>query len=345
MNKKLLAIAVGAAISVPTVALAEGPTVYGKINLDVEMQSYDPEPAAPNNDSVWKLDSNASRLGVKGDFDLDVGGLQAVYKAEFQIHVDDGDSGGQVFSQRNIYGGLKGGFGQVIAGKFDTPLKTSQGKVDQFNDLDGDISSFMTGDERANNIVQYSSPTLADAFTVTVATIFNEDNDDFDDNGENENGLTDTISASVVFESGPLYVALAQDIDNAYESLDADETGAAETIDITRLTGMFKADAFEVGAIYQIATENANTGDDGEDTSMLLSGAFKVGKGKIKAQYGMTDGDLSENELTTTSIGYDHKLSKASKVFVYYTMDEDKDGATGDTDETDTFAVGLEHKF
>ncbi len=345
MNKKLLAIAVGTAVSVPAVALAEGPTVYGKINLDVEMQSYDPEPAAPNNDSVWQLDSNASRLGVKGDFDLDVAGLKAVYQAEFQIHVDDGDNGGQVFSQRNIFAGLEGGFGQLIAGKFDTPLKTSQGKVDQFNDLDGDISSFMTGDERADNIVQYSSPAIADAFTISVATIFNEDNDDFDADGENENGLTDTISASVVYETGPIYVALAHDIDNAYEGLDADDTGNAETIDITRLTGMFKADAFEVGAIYQIATENANVGDDGEDSTMLVSGAFKVGKGKIKAQYGITEGDLSENELTTTSVGYDHKLSKASKVFVYYTMDEDKDGASGDSEETDTFAVGLEHKF
>src|SRR5690606_31371840 len=149
MNKKLLAIAVGAAVAFPAVALADGPTVYGKMNVTLEMNSVDPDPGAPNNDSAWVLDSNASRLGVKGAYDLEVGNLKAIYQAEYQIDVDEGAG---PFSQRNIFAGLKGDFGTIKAGKFDTPMKTSQGKVDQFNDLDGDISSFMTGDERANNI-------------------------------------------------------------------------------------------------------------------------------------------------------------------------------------------------
>ena len=337
MNKKLLAVAVGAAISLPSVAMADGPKVYGKANITLENQSYDPEPGLPNNDSTWQLDTNASRLGVKGDFDLDVGGLKAIYKAEFQIHIDDGSaSNGSPFSQRNIYGGLEGGFGTVMAGNFDTPLKTSQGKVDQFNDLDGDIASFMTGDERADNIIQYSSPTLADAVTINVATILNEDSDDFDGDGENENGLADTISMSVVFAKDSLYLALAQDLDNAYEGLDADPENGP--IDITRLTAGFKADAFEVGAIYQMAED---TEGDGEETSMLISGAFKLDRVKLKAQYGMTEGDVSKEELTTTSVGADYKLAKASKVFAYYTVDE----ADLADSETSTFAIGLEHKF
>ena len=334
MNKKLLAIAVGAAVAFPAVALADGPTVYGKMNVTLEMNSVDPAPAAPDNDSEWVLDSNASRLGVKGGYDLDVGGLKAIYQAEYQIDVDNG--GAAPFSQRNIFAGLEGGFGTIQAGKFDTPLKTSQGKVDQFNDLDGDISSFMTGDERANNIIQYTSPKLADAIEVNVAFIPNEDQSDFDGDGENENGLTDTISLSVVYETDSLYVALAHDMDNDYEGLDADAN--VGPLDITRLTGAYKMDAIELGAIYQMASD---TEGNGEETSMLVSGAFKMDRVKLKLQYGMTEGDQSQEELTTLSFGADYKLAKASKVFAYYTVNEADLAGTENT----FLAVGMEHKF
>ena len=161
MKKNLLAIAVGAALAspmmMPGAALADGPKVYGKVNVSLENMNYDPAPGGANNDDKWELQSNASRLGVKGDFDLDVAGLKAVYKAEFEISVDDGDKDGQTFSQRNIYGGFQGGFGTLIAGKFDTPTKKAQMDVDQFNDLDGDIKNIAAGENRVSNIIQYLS--------------------------------------------------------------------------------------------------------------------------------------------------------------------------------------------
>ena len=140
MNKKLLAIAVGAVIALPGAALAN-PKVYGKVNVTLDSMETeiaagaDTFPAAGADD--WRLNSNASRLGVKGEYDLEVGGLKALYQAEYEINVDDG--GAAPFSQRNIFAGLQGGFGTLKAGKFDTVIKTSEGKVDQFNDLAGDI--------------------------------------------------------------------------------------------------------------------------------------------------------------------------------------------------------------
>ena len=326
MNKKLLAIAVGAAVAFPAVALADGPTVYGKMNVTLEQ--YD-----DGTDSQFQLDSNNSRLGVKGSYGLDVGGLSAIYQAEFGINVDDGAG---PFSQRNIYAGLKGGFGAVMAGKFDTPLKTSQGKIDQFGDLDGDIKSILAGENRVNNIVQYASPKIADSVTINAAFIPGEGND-IDGDGEVEDGVADSTSLSVVFESAGFYAALAQDSDIS-DDLEADDQGASDTLDITRLVGAYKADAFEVGALYQIASE---TEGDGEDTTMLVSGAFSIDRVKLKAQYGITEGDQSEEELTTMSLGADYKLAKASKVFAYYTLNE----ADLAGDEDTFIAVGLEHKF
>ena len=79
MNKKLLALAIGAAVAAPVVAQAEGPTVYGKVN--VSLDNIDTSVAGVSTED-WKLNSNASRLGVKGDYELD-GGLKAVYLAEY----------------------------------------------------------------------------------------------------------------------------------------------------------------------------------------------------------------------------------------------------------------------
>lgn len=120
MKKKLLALAIGTMVVVPSAVMADkGPIVYGKANVSFENQD-------DGDNDAWKLQSNASRLGVKGDLDLDVNNLKAVYKAEFEISIDGGEKGEETFSQRNIFGGFKHDtMGTLIAGKFDTPLKTS----------------------------------------------------------------------------------------------------------------------------------------------------------------------------------------------------------------------------
>lgn len=342
MKKNLLAIAVGAAVAMPALALADGPTVYGKVNVSLENASVDPEPAAPNNDDKWELNSNASRLGVKGDFDLDVAGLKAIYQAEFEISVDDGskssNGSNQTITQRNIYGGLKGGFGTLKAGKFDTPTKKAQGKIDQFNDIGGDIKNVLAGENRVSNIIQYSTPTLADMVTLNVAFIPNEDEDDFDADGENENGLADTTSISLVLEKDMFYGAISRDTD-MIDELKADDTfGADNPLDITRVAAGIKPANLELGALYQIAEEAEG---DGEDSSFVLSAAVKIDRVKLKAQYGMTEADTTDEEVTQVSLGADYKLAKASKVYAYGTQLE-KDLA--DTEKT-IFGIGMEHKF
>ena len=327
MKKNLLAIAVGAAVAMPGVVLADGPTVYGKVNVSLENTEFD-DGVNPSEDQ-WELNSNASRLGVKGDFDLDVAGLKAIYQAEFEISVDDGDKSGQTFTQRNIFGGLKGGFGTLMAGKFDTPTKKAQGKIDQFNDIGGDIKNVLSGENRASNIIQYSTPKLADMLTLNAAFIPAE-GDDLDGDGEGETGLADTISVSLVAEKDMFYGAVSHDADMEDE-LVSDETGGSATIDITRAVVGLKPGNLELGFLYQMA----------EETSAIVSAAFKIDRVKLKAQYGMTDGDVSDEEVTQISLGADYKLAKASKVYAYGTQ---LDFDLADEEET-IFGIGMEHKF
>lgn len=342
MKKNLLAIAVGAAVAFPGLALADGPTVYGKVNLSLENISVDPKPGAPENDDRWELANNASRLGVKGDFDLDVAGLKAFYKAEFEIHPDDGveSSEGdvdQVIDQRDIYGGIEGGFGALQAGYFDSPLKDAQLDVDQFNDLNGDIKEILAGENRYSNQIMYSTPTLADMITFNASFIPNEDKDDFDADGENENGIADSTSMSLVLEKDMFYGAIARDMD-VDDGLAADAENGTGYLDITRVVAGVKPGNLELGALYQLAEE---TEGDGEDTSYVLSGAFKIDRVKLKAQYGMTEADTTDEELTQYSLGADYKLAKASKAYVYFTNLE---ADLADTEEQ-TIGIGMEHKF
>ena len=231
---------------------------------------------------------------------------------------------------------MKGGFGTLKAGKFDTPTKKAQGKIDQFNDIGGDIKNVLSGENRVSNIIQYSTPALGDLVTLNAAFIPAENND-IDGDGDPETGLADTISVSLVAEKDMFYGAISHDADMTDELI-TDETGTSPAIDITRVALGLKPGNFEVGALFQTAEE---TEADGEETSYILSGAFKIDRVKLKAQYGMTEGDVSDEEATQVSLGADYKLAKASKVYAYGTQLEFD---LADTEET-IFGIGMEHKF
>ncbi|MCG8314237.1 MAG: porin [Pseudomonadales bacterium] len=339
MKRKLLPLAIGAAVAMPGVALADAPTVYGKLNVTVENYDNDPDGNAFDFDR-WEVNSNASRLGVKGKEKIS-DNLTGVYKAEFEMYVDDGDSGdskgNDTFEQRNIYVGLEGGFGQVIIGRFDTPTKTAQGKVDQFNDMNlGDIKNVLVGEERTSDTIQYTTPAMGPV-TAKLAFMPGEGSctastTDCDD------GLADAFSASVAFSQDGIYAALATDSD-------------VDGVDVIRLVGQMSIDIFTVGLIYQTAEEaDPAAGDPAdEQEGFVLSGAVNVGDGKIKVQYGSADNDDITTATTTTTettqigLGYEHKLSKRTKVFTHYINLENETGSV--TSEQTTLAFGAEHKF
>jgi len=342
MNKRKLPLlaALPAAIFAAN-ASANDVTVYGKVNVSLQAIEVDssPTPGIDDQDN-WELLSNASRLGVKGAIDLGDSGLQAIYKLEYETAVDDGEFGtNQTFKQRNIYGGFKGGFGSVIAGKFDTPTKKAQGKVDLFNDqFLGDIKNVIEGENRENNSIQYSTPDMG-GFGANLAFMPGEDN-----NAGDDDGVADHVSASVTYDSDALYLALAADDD-------------VQNRDLIRLVGQFKVANMAFGAILQqaeAADDDELLADEGvasaDEDSVVLSAKFKIGDGAIKAQYALAETDYDTNDDQETdmwTIGYDHKLSKAAKIYAYYSdMQRDNvDGVDGDEEEADTLAVGFEVKF
>ena len=106
----------------------------------------------------------SNRVGVKGSEDLG-NGLKAIYQLEFGINFGDnnipGGANGGV-SIRNSFVGLAGGFGTVLLGRHDTPLKISTGKLDLFSDTMADYNGTVGFDDiRADNAVAYISPSFS----------------------------------------------------------------------------------------------------------------------------------------------------------------------------------------
>lgn len=351
-NIALLA-ALPAAILMANSAFA-GVDVYGKVNVTIQQE----QESVNGVDTVdqWDLESNASRFGVKASQDLGDSGLKAVAKLEYEVAVDDGSDGknnsGDELKQRNIYGGLQGGFGTVIAGNFDTPLKEAQGKVDLFNDqIYGDINNIMQGENRMSNIIMYSSPKMDNGLGINIATMPGEENDincvpgnvatDVDADGECEDGLTDAMSASITWENDMFYTALAFD-------------SSVKNTDVTRLVGQVKLGDLVLGGIIQQAEISEDDTDKNgavdkwlDEKAYMLSAAYKIDKTTLKAQYAYSenedDADTNDLEKTSISIGADYALDKKAKIFAYATSWDSEEGAADA--EKDTIAIGYEYSF
>ena len=300
MNKVILLGTATAMLATAPFATANGPIdgkLYGKINASVVNTDSGSE-------DTWKLNSNASRIGLKGSTQVSEG-LTVFYKTEFQVDVD-GD--GDVFKQRNIFAGVKGSFGSILAGKNDTPTKLAQKKIDLFNDLEGDIKKTFAGENRMSNIIAYTTPKYGN-FSATYAVMPSEG-----DNGS----LSDATSYSVSYSKDDLYVAVASD---------SDVKGA----DLLRVVSQYKVDAWQLGLMYQ---ENDTTNESG----YFASAAYKSNNITYKAQYGSNENDTDGSDKTTLSVGADLKLARNTKTFVFFTDNES-------SSSTKTFGLGLEHKF
>ncbi len=199
MKKKLLTLAVAAALPMATQAANAEVTIYGKIHASIDYMSADKNSvttttapststvtvpagaggtypvvttpgatttvtAAGTNGSQWAVNSRATRLGFKGSEDLG-NGMKMIWKIETQANIAHPGTNG--FTFRNTYIGLAGNWGAFLYGRHDTPVKISTGKLDIFADTVADYnlqgSGIGTGglvDIRANDAIAYVSPTF-----------------------------------------------------------------------------------------------------------------------------------------------------------------------------------------
>jgi len=351
MNKKLLTLAIGAALASAPMFANAAATVYGAAHLSIDML----DDGNTTNNSLLTMASNSSFIGINAEEDLG-GGMKALAGLEWQVALDSGTTG---MANRNVFVGLQGGFGTVRLGNYDDIVKNVGRAVDFFYSEQIGESRSITAkngglDGRLANSVRYDSPKLG---PVTLTAHYGMANND-----DETTGLDLTAYAvGAQMDMGGLYVGLgykSQEVQNLALNGKDSATGM-------RLSASYTIGAFKVGGLYQNYQNDAPAADQ-DQTVYGVGASFKVGNGLIKGQYYVADELTSnaDNGATLTAIGYDHNLSKNTMVYATYaSVDNDGAGAfsvigAGHSNPNDTtgfspvaadsnsaFSVGMKVKF
>lgn len=338
MQKKIIALAIASAMTVPALAYAEA-TVYGQANVSIDMVN---DGQTTNALSANQLNSNQSRVGLKGSEDLG-GGLSAVWQMEGSVGMDTGTT--SLFNRNTFLGVKSNDMGTVLVGRHDTPYKISTRKLDVFADsaADNRSASSSTGgrglmgvhDQRLSNVLAYISPAFS-GLTVAAATVFGAETPTASTNKKGS-----ALSLAGMYSMDAIYATLA------YQTI---TVGTAGTGDMGALFGLAaddKASAFKVGVGYTMdaITVNAvleNTTIDTiasatneTNTNIYLAGQFAISStDAVKVAYtkaGATKTTTSATDgATQIAVGYDHSMSKATSVYALYTkVTNDTTGTSG----------------
>jgi predicted porin len=374
MNKKLVTLAVAAAMVAPAAAMADA-VLYGKLNVGINYVDQD------NGFEGWGLSDNravrplvspfittpqgpANRVGVKGSEDLG-NGLKAIYQIELGVSMSDSAntpvSGNETLTMRNTFVGLAGGWGTFLLGRHDTPLKISTGPLDLFADTLADYNNTVGfQDLRADNVIAYISPSFS-GFTFAAAVHAGGGAQFPSGYNPEVDSLAEAYSFAGIYKNGPWYASLAyeglgEDMGSLYDGVDYLNPDA-ETWGKWRVgLGILNWNGFTLTGIYENWQDALWT--DGQDADLWnIQAGYTFGNFMVKAAYGDSNvGDSwwdDENDTsqdynwTTWSFGLDYNMSKRTKAFLLYTDNAADDLCDADNCSTDWqgFQLGMMHTF
>jgi predicted porin len=269
-KKTILALAVGAAFVAPAFAQTTGSTVeiYGRMYpafASFKASDATAPGAAPSNlvnsattlgdlKQRYSVDAYNSRVGFRGQESLG-GGLSAIWQMEQRVQIDQGNA--DFWANRDSFVGLRGGFGTVRVGRFDT-IHNDWGNVTNFwgiksghflsstsqitdSGLGGGGQGF---DVRRSNSVKYETPAFG-GFSVG----FSYSPDEAKGNPGRGDLNSDLYAAAVKYEAGPLYLSAQYERHN---------------------------DSFDGSITSGLATNATTPGANSKDTSMRVSGRYAI---------------------------------------------------------------------
>ena len=339
--KKLLAIAVAAALVAPAAAMAET-TLYGKLHA-----SYGQVKDNAGN-KVTGVESHSSRIGIKGSHALN-NGLEATYGLEYGINLDGDNGGGPVLGTpsigggvptdrslmaRNTFVGLKGGFGEVRVGRHDTPAKLATAGQDVFADTYADMANVIHVDgHRVDNAVAYINKVGPVGFAVAHSTGVN-----------GADNTPDADSAMVNYGNGPWYAGLGYTkLKNNALAVPGTAVGKHVNLGLG-----WKAEAGHQVNLVMEQSKDTN-GGSGKNKVALINGVAKVGAVGLKAQYGESKDSGyvagSNGKEKLASVGVDYSLGKKTSVYLLHSENKNPTRVEGSNYKVKSTAVGLVTEF
>jgi len=342
-----------------SLAQAEPPTIYGRLNLGVEdIRVHGDAHAA----SV-RLSNYRSVFGVRGSEDLG-DGLQLLFQVEGTLSPDTGSG---ALAARDTRVGLAGQWGTLFAGNWSTPYNTASSGLDPFYpttagymsimgngsaasaDNASDTSSF---DRRQRNSVHYWSPSWH-GLSLRLAQGLNEERP--------ASGARPSLSSGALqYQEGALYAALAYERHHDYRGPGLDDHAI-------KLAGSYKFGALVLaGAVERLHYETASGILERTDYYLSLSrqlgphglrlGLARAGDGQggSKEKVGFMVAGKDTGAVHAT-LGYDYALSKRSSLFAFYThLRNDRAGVVdfaingvegGAGSRASGLALGMRHAF
>ncbi len=322
--------------------------IYGKAHLSID--SVDSDDPTVANDGL-SVSSNSSRLGFKGE--LPAGALKFIFQYEQEVFIDEA---GTELATRNTYAGIKGGFGQLIAGHHDTPFKTVASKWGVFGDSVGERRAMLGAgyasgnqlNERAKNAIMYQFKNKDFKFQLMHAIDPEAGRD-----GKYDNTDKSVTSVALFYKTGPFWIAAANESWKQHSKM-AD--GSA-----LRVAMKYKvASSFKLGLIYE--SINSDTVNEWKRDAAGVNATFNISKKTdIRAQYIKVNSaeNVSDTGATKVSFGIFHKLDKKAQLYAAYGATNNEsaakfqavDGGHGDEVKTvnggnpNAVSLGLIYKF
>lgn len=398
MKKTLVALAalttVGAAFAQSSV------TLYGKI--DWEIQSFSTRTAAGVTTNpglrVQSAGLQGSRFGMKGSEDLG-GGMSAIFDLQGGINVDTGQTaqcgsgnvvsvnacggtfatptaaagvapgvtivnsqGPRIFG-RTAYAGLKGGFGQITAGRqyapFDNAFGVSDAQGYTTNSAMGAVFNAgghadAGGPGRIDNSVTYYTPAMG-GFNAQLMWA----------PGENKSPGVQASRYTGIglgYANGPINIQFANENmkSNGFAGVGAITpavAGVTPTLSTNSVNGGVAGttNAWIIGGSYDfgvvkpfLAYERASNAINTRDRGWSLGAAVPIGTANFQIGYARERSNPVVG-ATTTSRGFggqlSYPLSKRTFVYTEALMVRASTAGVAGTARTRTFGVGMQHNF
>lgn len=352
MKKSFIALAVLAASGVASAQSTV--TLYGLVDAYVGTSRV--KVSAPSLASMSLRQSvvdsggfNTSRFGLKGSEDLG-GGLKANFVLESGFDASTGAANnytnpfvidpktGQKAVSTSIFGrqswvGLSGGFGEVRLGKMWTPYDEVKGTGAAA--FDANIFAPATGvwvsnsyQDRPGNAIYYATPNVSGFSAAAMHSL-----------GENKTATQSAgkiASANVQYVGGAVAVALAYQTEKEGGALSANPS-----IKFTQLNGSYD---FGVAKLLAAYGHVKNGGDKANE--------YQIGVDVPVGQAVTVSGGVARSKITTaggdvksTGFGLAAKYDLSKRTFLYTGLQLSKNEVGAADVKTDTFAVGVQHKF
>jgi predicted porin len=353
----IAALGVATIGSAATASAESAVTVYGLLDTAVVQESGG---SAGSATKITSGVSAGSRLGFKGTEDLG-NGLSAVFLLENGFQADTGATGqGGLLFGRQIYVGLRGGFGSVLVGRQYTPEYLVLVFADPFGaGYAGDAKNMVgvSGNSfsRMDNTVKYLSPTVA-GFTVELAAAPGE--------VAGDSAAGRQFGGSLAYAAGPLQVRVGYHNRNN-DTATLKNTGNARN---TVLAAVYDFGVAKAHFLYGVnhglnSSSLRNTANpfgraiapvastDSRDVLVGLTVPFGVHA--LMASYIYKDDRTARNQnASQIAVGYRYTLSKRTSLYATYGRIDNRNGASytvGSAIESGTgdraATVGISHAF